>query len=327
VSEMELLLVPWASSSRLLPTYGLAPGTADMYNTADLAQVAFPHLNNVLFRDLAPPAPNTPEQATNLYRLLEFAGVPSRFVGTETFGNPQLLKTGGGPFAPPFNVFSTYREPGRINLNTIPGTTADSPVFRGLLNRPGLDDGGLWNMFWQSRRGIPGQMWDMNPQLPTRFVNPFRGYGGASLVPLVELRTAIGSDINATLLRPSPTNPTTPLFLANSTLPVNNTDRNPYFRYQELQRLANKVTTQSNVYAVWITVGYFEVTPVPPAVQAQKPGVYPDGYSLGAELGSDTGEVKRHRGFFIIDRSIPVGFQRGRDLNVDNTILLKRYIE
>ena len=328
VSEMELMLVPWERSSRLLTVYGLNPTGGDPFkaDAIDPAQpnpVVFPHLNNFFFSD---PSGTPGAAAANWYRLLEFVGVPSRFVGTETFGNPQLLATPNNPFAPPFNVFSTYREPGRINLNTIPGTAADSPVFRGLLNRPGLDDGGLWAMFNQIKRDGYAPP---NPNLPTRIVNPFRGYGGRSLVPLTELQAAIGSnDIDATLLRHAVELPGTQpakvsLFLAGTTsdLPVNNTNRSPFFRYQELQRLANKVTTQSNVYAVWITVGYFEVSP------GTIDTAHPDGYRLGAELGSDTGEVKRHRGFFVIDRSIPVGFQRGKDLNCDKTILLKRYIE
>ena len=91
-----------------------------------------------------------------------------------------------------------------------------------------------------------------------------------------------------------------------------------------MQRLGNLVTTRSNVYAVWITVGYFEVTPV---TTRPIPHGDPDGYQLGQELGSDTGEIQRHRAFYIFDRTLPVGFQRGQDLNVDKAILVNRYIE
>ena len=38
-------------------------------------------------------------------------------------------------------------------------------------------------------------------------------------------------------------------------------NRNPSFRYQALQKLGSVVSNHSNVFAVWITVGYFEVTP------------------------------------------------------------------
>ena len=98
-------------------------------------------------------------------------------------------------------------------------------------------------------------------------------------------------------------------------------DRNPYFRYQALARLANLTTTRSNVYAIWITVGYFQVTP------CNADAGHLDGYQLGPELGSDTGEIERHRAFYIYDRTIPVGFVRGQDTNVEKGLLLRRYIE
>jgi hypothetical protein len=60
---------------------------------------------------------------------------------------------------------------------------------------------------------------------------------------------------------------------------------------------------------------------------AQRLAIYPDGYTLGRELGVDTGEIERHRAFYIIDRTIPVGFQRGKDLNSEKAILLNRFIE
>lgn len=151
-----------------------------------------------------------------------------------------------------------------------------------------------------------------------------------------------------------PTTPSTaesdiPLFSETFVAPYINGERNPYFYYQPMTRLGNLVTNRSNVYAIWITVGYFEVEPAPnfsdPAVQARfnlsggsTPAeiaaaqalynrVYPDGYMLGKEVGSDTGDVHRHRGFYIIDRSEPVGFKPGEDLNVERMIRLRRRIE
>ena len=47
----------------------------------------------------------------------------------------------------------------------------------------------------------------------------------------------------------------------------------------------------------------------------------------GQEIGIDTGNVTRHRGFFIIDRSVPVGFVPGSRLNTDDCVLVRRLIE
>jgi hypothetical protein len=99
-------------------------------------------------------------------------------------------------------------------------------------------------------------------------------------------------------------------------------NRNPYFRYQNMQRMSNLVTTRSNVYAVWVTMGLFEVN-VEETTSGS--GVFVE--RLGQEAGRETGSVKRHRAFYIIDRSIPVAFQPGENHNVDHTILLRRIIE
>lgn len=153
-----------------------------------------------------------------------------------------------------------------------------------------------------------------------------------------------------------------PLFSEARANSFSDTDRNPYMMYQPMSRLANLVTDHSNVYAVWITVGYFEVEKAPDwydsdtatrvAVRGRFGGadggdsdrtqptlpanvgplalynrVYPDGYMLGKELGSDTGDIKRPRGFYIIDRTEPVGFRPGEDLNVEKMIRLRRRIQ
>jgi hypothetical protein len=137
---------------------------------------------------------------------------------------------------------------------------------------------------------------------------------------------------------------TFPLFSESRNQAFADTNRNPYMMYEPLARIDNLVTNRSGVFAVWITVGYFEVEKAPdwndpdPTVQANIRAhfggdinlynrVYPDGYMLGKELGSETGDVQRPRGFYIIDRTEEVGFKPGEDINVEKTVRLRRRIE
>ena len=76
-------------------------------------------------------------------------------------------------------------------------------------------------------------------------------------------------------------------------------------------RLPNLVTDQSNVFAVWVTVGLFEYDPI---------------NGFGREYVNASGEEQRERSFYIIDRTVPVGFIPGEDLNTEKTILLRRKI-
>ena len=131
-----------------------------------------------------------------------------------------------------------------------------------------------------------------------------------------------------------------PLFSERRSQSFADTDRNPYMMYEPMSRLRNLVTNRSGVFAVWITVGYFEVERAPDW-NSNENGVkercgndialynriYPDGYMLGREVGSDTGDTKRPRGFYIIDRTEEVGFKPGEDLNVEKMIRLRRRIE
>ncbi|MFZ1933253.1 MAG: hypothetical protein WAU84_05865, partial [Thermoguttaceae bacterium] len=230
----------------------------------------------------------------------------------------------------------------RINLNTI----YDPDVFNALMagGTSTTDPITLqqrWSDFTRSRSGGTGtNVLDMPPVAsPTEFAHPFRSFAGATMIPTLTGNPLKPSrEIDATLLREGLT-AGHPLFEFSSTAPSanDNTDRNPCFHYQRLQRLENLVTTRSNVFAVWITVGYFEVEPAPTTGKTHANGnawtpadykaVYPDGYQLGRELGIDSGEVERHRAFYIIDRTLPVGFQRGQDLNSDKAILVNRFIE
>jgi len=350
-SPLDLLLVPAVPASKLL-AYNednyyqyfrvlnttdtpkpYAP-TLDSTGTFFGADVPYPYLLN--FFHVSKAATNGADPP-RFYRALEYLRVPSPFVGTELQGKPDSFYNDGNPyqaFHPPFNAIPRYREPGKINLNTV----FSPEVFRALLNRPDLglgvdvEDGTktIWDTFVWSRRGygaVTDGQFSTSSTYPTRYARPFRAFTGSSLVPLSSIGTAVGNEINSTLLRAHPKYASDPdnaqraLFEVASTNNFNDTNRNAFFRYQAISRLNNLVTTRSNVYAVWITVGYFE------AQAGTVDAAHPDGYRLGRELGSDTGDIQRHRAFYLIDRSIPVGFSRGRDLNVGNTILLNRFIE
>ena len=77
-----------------------------------------------------------------------------------------------------------------------------------------------------------------------------------------------------------------------------------------LTRLAELATDQSNLFAVWITVGNFEVDI--------------DTLTVGDELGADRGEAVRTRGFYIIDRSQPVMYEPGVWNNARNAVVYER---
>jgi hypothetical protein len=152
-----------------------------------------------------------------------------------------------------------------------------------------------------------------------------RSMGGATDEPLFAATTTVNpSQVQAN----------------NPTNTYRDSSRNPSAKYEPMTRLASMATTRSNVYAVWVTIGFFEVEPAqdlntfntqngvtPLTSTTLYYRVYPDGYQLGREAGLDTGDNRRLRGFYIIDRSMPAGFEPGSDLNVENTIRLKRRIQ
>ncbi|MDO4570455.1 MAG: hypothetical protein Q4D38_08735 [Planctomycetia bacterium] len=256
VSPLELLNVPNVKPSRLLQKVSLESGATASNNFE----------NNYGLRGYLPSFSGTK------LRIFGYMRVPSLQTVT-----PMPLHTsnlaGGSAYSAqtelPYAYYCMYREPGKVNLNTI----YSPDVLGAILNRSIATGDTLWTEF-ETRRDA--------------------GFRSISEVPASSFlgwSSLFASDTNAAF----------------------NTTYHPYFRYMQYYRLANLTTTRSNVFAVWITMGLFETDS--------------SGTISSYELGSDTGGVKRYRAFYIIDRSIPVGFERGKNYNVDKAILLRRMLQ
>jgi hypothetical protein len=345
-SPMELLLVPSSSPGRLCSE--LTPGPleaslgANEYDASapESLRAPFGHMLN-LFHS-ANQSGTTSDDAMQLARMLDYVEVPSPYQGAERWYTPSHFTGGGHTYHAPFNKASRFRDAGLINANTI----FDERIWLAAASNARLKDrsGATPDRFWDDRVGDPSPanafftpfalsrqgygptVLDMDPDYPTRFANPFRAANASDMMPDVGSPDSMSRDrpIEATLLRPHPDTTGAdeePLFGVISTDGQNNTERNPYFRYQGFQKIGSVFTTNSNVFAVWMTTGYFEVEPTTPSA------AHPEGWMLGQEIGADSGEVVRHRSFYIIDRSVPVGHLPGQKLNTDECILLRRFIE
>ncbi len=172
----------------------------------------------------------------------------------------------------PFAYYSMYREPGKININTIPS----AEIWSALLNRT-VSSADFQRV----------SKWPTTSSSST--TTPFRSIAEAP---------------DSSVLQDSNFNQ-----LMNVT---NENSLDPASRLN-LYRLANLTTTRSNVFAVWVTMGFFEVNA--------------SGNVTTNELGETSGGVKRYRAFYLIDRSIPVGFERGINHNAENVILLRRMLQ
>lgn len=332
----ELMLVPASSSSRLLHDFTLADEDQNLYQQLPFGTTEPPFRHLLNFFNTVPAG-----ATTGINLLFDFVDVPSRFAGTQRHFNPTAFRSnsaGSNTFAatlrPPFNTMSRFRDPGLVNINTITNyrvfnaligdpssasNTATWPYVEGTMRVPGYDP------------ATPGSQLD--PEYPTQFPAPFKSASSAVFAPTAGSIPLAMRPVDAGLLRSTPLQTgTTPLLEYLTTEAYSDGTRNPYFRYKLMGKLDSMTTTRSSVFGVWITVGYFEVETAPfvdnngDGVADYNP-VYPDGYQLGQELGTDTGEIKRHRAFYMIDRSIPVAFEPGVNHNVDDAIILQRFIE
>lgn len=317
-SSLDITKVPVTSPFHSLKHYTLDTGLTPL----------FFHLAG--FWEISPPLPLAPwdavtgRTASSDPSLLDFVAIPSRFAGLYTTVPNTALNTFAltalGFNNYPISQISHYREPGRINLNTITDPSAWRAMFGALdalgtisVNGPADPD--------VDQAAAPPNL-DRLPRWAETLFGPSRQQGGGGPVPPVAPSGSPALSLRDFFRnipdRPPSDDPNrapsraarTGGFLDSYTGPNNahrDTSRNVYFRYRTMSDLAERVTTRSNVFAVWVTVGYFDVTnPAAPV---------------------EVSPIVRNRGFYIFDRSIPVAYERGQDHNVRDAILLRRIIQ
>ncbi|MCS7046900.1 MAG: hypothetical protein NZO58_11135, partial [Gemmataceae bacterium] len=177
--------------------------------------------------------------------------------------------------------------PGKININTI----WDADVFRALcdqLNVAGVDQNqavkfhsgdvtAIYNNLITSRSpgGVPGPA-----------DRPFQSLSAADT-------NAPNQGVEATILRSFGPN--------RLMIPPSAAGGHPVHQGELLSKIFNNLTTRSNVFAVWVTVGFFEVFEWP--VVDAKGNLIGTRLELGQEVGRAENRHVRHRMFAIVDRT------------------------
>jgi hypothetical protein len=189
--------------------------------------------------------------------LFDSVHVPSRYAGLHvTSGSSLPAESGIFAVTTSVNQLSAFREPGRVNLNTVSDDDVWDAVVAGPLAAP------IVGRTAADLAGTPG-----------RTLAALLALSGTSTTPAADPHAA-------------------------DVLPV---DQNPLHAIYSATRLANTATPRSNLFAVWIT--------------------------LRESVTGDPDSVRDHRAFYIVDRSIPVGFEEGRDHNVWECVRVRRIIE
>src|SRR5262249_38870756 len=110
--------------------------------------------------------------------------------------------------------------------------------------------------------------------------------------------------VETTLLRSLPGAPNRRLFeppsLSAAAPPAGGTTPNPYQKLELLTKMYNNITTRSNCFAVWVTMGFFEVDDTTIDPGTGKPYNPP---RIGAEIGRADNRQIRHKFFAIVDRT------------------------
>ena len=286
ISHGELGLIPKESANDMLAKY--TPPSA---------------INEVVNGVPLPPTTSLAADPANQL-ILDATYVPSRFAGTsanigDSKSTSGLLYLASVIEQYASTLLSKYREPGRINVNTVVSNVGppEDVNGNGILDS-GEDKNGNGTLDPTTITGSDHAVWKTlvgQSSSLSGTTNPFVSATSADNTAA----SALVAKTFAKMLSLDKANGKAPYYDPS---PGTNRTLNPAFGYASAIRLANVGTIRSNVFAVWVTL----------KVSDSSPGAPADSY---------------RRVFAIVDRSIPVGYSNGENLNARDVIRLQRFLE
>ena len=125
--------------------------------------------------------------------------------------------------------------------------------------------------------------------------------------------------------------PQTGVYLGSNNTSNPDNSQHPYWRSEMMQKVMNLTTVRTHQYAVWITIGFFEVTRQgDPLMANANPGtsLATLGFDiLGPEIGASSGQTTRFRGFFLVDRTKLYGFDDTTPGSFTPAVVYRQMIE
>ncbi len=231
------------------------------------------------------------------------------------------------PFTMPSKPFRSLAQgqPRRLGVAAAPGSISDTVMRPARLGAAQIQSGNLDQSIYQfTSAGTPA--------IPPRMLFEIPDNDGPNPNPSFHSPAGeLGGNVSAgnhIFLN----NTNADLFDPTLGLGAASTDRraHPYWRTEILSKVMNLSTVRTHQYAVWLTVGFFEV------VQAGNPQLAAqtdiNGMSLavdrlGRELDADIGKNVRYRSYFLIDRTRATGFNPYEPDDFRDLVVFRRRIE
>ena len=103
--------------------------------------------------------------------------------------------------------------------------------------------------------------------------------------------------------------------------------QHPNWRLEMMQRVMNETTVRTHQYAVWITVGFFEILKQGDLSNLAQGNPVLAFDIMGPEVGAVTGKGVRYRGFFLVDRTKLAGFNPSNTGSFRNAVVYRKVIQ